>query len=191
MIPAIDIPTFVVRGAAARCDDGSVDYRSEADLRDALAASWWAHGADVRTEVKVPNCGRIDVLVEFANRELIIEVKVNVVTPTQARQAFQQVHSYLSYRRGSHEGVEQKAAFVVAANLDDFALISARNAYRDVIPQPFMGAYRWPEQADWDPAVSKTLASTARLRRESIERLSAFARFAEVNRTQIAIEQAS
>jgi hypothetical protein len=122
------IPAFVVAGLANFAPDGQVTYRSEADLRDTLAMHWWLAGApSVQTEVKVPDCGRIDVLVDLDCYRLLYEVKRQIATPTQARQAFQQAHAYDAYL--SAGGGSPIHAHVIAADYSYLAAEAAELAY--------------------------------------------------------------
>lgn len=135
---AVEIPACVFRGLATMTDGDlpSVRYRSEADLRDAMAAIWWLHGWTVRTEVKVPDCGRIDVLASVGAHRVLIEVKKRIDTPTLARQAFQQAHAYLSYldadlaiQRMRGEDRPPTTALVTAGEYDSVAAERAEDAY--------------------------------------------------------------
>lgn len=163
------IPAFVTAGLAKLDSEGVVHYGSEADLRDALAMRWWLAGApSVRTEVKVPDCGRIDILVGFAQRMYVIEVKQRIVTPTQARQAFQQAHAYQSYLGSRGDLV---TACVIAAQWDVAAADSALQAYPSVGAQHFDRAVATPGQVPHH------------LRMETAERRSlALSRLAEMSR---------
>jgi hypothetical protein len=137
------IPAFVTAGLSVTDTEGVVHYGSEADLRDALAMRWWLAGApSVQTEVKVPDCGRIDILVDFGVLRYVIEVKQQIVTPTQARQAFQQVHAYQVYLEASRGYAK---AFVTAARWEPDAAASAIAAYRSVHAQSFPDALSEPE----------------------------------------------
>lgn len=142
-------PRFLPNGL--RClsyDNGwRVVHRREGDLRDALATLWWLHGAEVRTEVKVPDCGRIDVLVEFDRQVQIWEIKRSITTPTQARQACQQAHAYVAYLEPQvpielqfdQEKRRRFEAAVTAASLDTAATAAAERAYGTtvtVLPYP-------------------------------------------------------
>jgi hypothetical protein len=126
--PTEPIPAFVAAGLANVDPSGQVFYRTEADLRDTLAMRWWLAGAEsVRTEVKVPDCGRIDVLVDLGVRRLLYEVKQRIETPTQARMAFQQAHAYSSYLETALG--TPISTFVVAADYSWEAARAAEVAY--------------------------------------------------------------
>lgn len=122
------IPPFVPAGLANVSPGGDVTYRTEADLRDTLAMTWWLAGApSVRTEVKVPDCGRIDVLVDLGSMRFLYEVKRRIETSTQARQAFQQAHAYEAYLTAS--GDRTIRTEVVAAHYSVAAAATASAAY--------------------------------------------------------------
>ncbi len=184
------VPAFVWSGMESLFIDDELDisarYTSEADIRDAIATAWWLHGADVRTEVKVPDCGRIDVLVTLGNAVRIVEVKKHITTATEARQAFQQANAYLSYvdaeapsspRRETH-------AVVVAATYDFSVTLKAERAFSGVT-----GNTWWDEIEDAATArtyyAHDTAAATAntRARKAAIDGLSRWLRRAEISLT--------
>lgn len=185
--PAIAVPAFVVRGAALwSAGFEQVSWRSEADLRDALASAWWMHGAEVRTEVKVPDCGRIDILVSAGISEVVIEVKKKIRTPTEARQAFQQAHAYLSYLDADDPGMDRRA-FVVAADYDHQAATAANRAYPGVAGVEYVAIMRWPELRDtWFEHATEVMVATARRRHETLQHLAGFSRGALMHRVHAA-----
>ncbi len=155
------LPPFLVRGLSCikRGDDGdwTAHYRNEADLRDSLATIWWLYGADVRTEVKVPNCGRIDVLVKVGRHSEIFEIKREITTPSAALAAFRQAHSYLAFLRAASwrqlrpelrhiTETETFSATVAAAHYDDAAAEDASDAYDDVWGRNLSTAFRYASQ---------------------------------------------
>lgn len=135
---AIQVPSFVEHALLLLFtdEDGELCTRfgTEADLRDAVATLFWLHGADVRTEVKIPGCGRIDVLVEQpGGQTLIVEVKRAIRTETEARMAFQQAHAYYAYwcqRISNPIGRINVEAFVTAGHWGEpSATEAAEDAY--------------------------------------------------------------
>lgn len=148
----IEVPNFVGRGLATMGDPTlanpyEVRYGTESDLRDAMATLWWLCGWDVRTEVKVPSCGRIDVLAQLRNHSVIIEMKKEILTTTQARQAFQQAHAYWAFTDAENLAAKVLAlsiderphvhAFVCAGRANWNAARPASDAYRDVRLEDF------------------------------------------------------
>lgn len=70
-------------------------YRSEADMRDALAAMGWLNGWDVRTEVPTTTGGRADLVLRAPQGYLVaVELKLEIGTQRAARLAFQQADGY-------------------------------------------------------------------------------------------------
>ena len=135
------IPGFVFRGIAVMSDDGdTVTYRTEADLRDALAAKWWMQGIDVRTEVDVPNCGRIDVMGTVGSLRLVVELKRKITTPSDARKAFMQANAYKAYLDAEQPAREltepnnwvTTRALVTCGDWEYSAVRSAERAFSDV-----------------------------------------------------------
>lgn len=184
------IPNFVLRGLSRRTtpdryDDISMTYRDEADLRDAIAASWWLAGWDVRTEFKVPNCGRIDVLAEAPGVRVVIEVKQRIKSATEARQAFQQAHAYVSYMDSLEVGrTEQIHGYVTAADLNTGALDAARRAYRHSVINVDMWwlCAHQPQMIAHTSAASRAFVqANLRERREFLELLASAVRSAEVS----------
>lgn len=154
------VPAFVFRGLGAmqsHTDFTSVRYRTEADLRDALAAVWWMKGVDVRTEVDVPGCGRIDVLGKVKNVNLIVELKREITTPSAARKAFMQAHSYKAFLEAQRPTDYRFAlatwderiwdvAYVTAGDGQSAAIEPSALAFRDVEFVDFVTAERLPEE---------------------------------------------
>lgn len=185
---SVVIPSFVMRGIATM-NGGTfedVQYRTEADLRDAMAATWWLHGANVRTEVKVPDCGRIDILVEAAQSVLVIEMKKSISTPTEARLAFQQCNTYVRYleaedfdrRRDSGSQEYQRISGVVTAGSLDFeACRRASRAFGDVMDWTYLEVVGMASEAKFrafgpgDPDAADVMATASRTRRKSLRHL--------------------
>jgi hypothetical protein len=196
----ITIPGFVMNGLATMADPTLADfsrvcYRSEADLRDAMAASWWLHGWTVRTEVKVPDCGRIDVLAQSANQTVVIELKKKITSSTQARQAFQQAHAYLSYLRAAEPDLKdwdarrRFSAIVSAADWELAAVDPADRAYRDVDFMDFASLSDFAFNAPWamTPMALDQAARISRLRHTHLAVLASASR-AACNRLTLARE---
>jgi hypothetical protein len=137
------IPSFVLRGLSwitSGVDGFSLRYRHEADLRDGLAALLWISGAEkVRTEVQVPNCGRIDVLLEEDEFVTAIEIKQELTTVSAARKAYQQANLYVSYLRTlpQYRGGFQIRSFLIANHVDWQIVLPAAKAFYDVTGQSF------------------------------------------------------
>lgn len=141
------VPTCVQRGLSTlTCPDGSwtVYHANEADLRDALSALWWLHGADVQTEVPIPNCGRVDLLVRLPNERSpwLWEIKRRVETVSAARKAFQQADTYSRYLAAHGTDV---VAFVTAAVWNETAVASASSTFYSVRGMSFGEALAYPE----------------------------------------------
>lgn len=180
---AFNIPSFVWRGLPKK-------WATEADLRDILATEWWMHGADVTTEVKIPDCGRADIVVRFARRILVIEMKRVVITSAQARDAFQQVDSYVKYmsasvnERFTTDTYVHVDGRVVAAEVLDTATARAERAYTDVEATPINYALG---EATWGPVICRDdflkLAPIARLRRCRVQELADALRSSEIEMT--------
>lgn len=130
------VPGFVQNGLSSlsrRDDAWRVFWVSEACLRDALATLFWLHGSEVATEVKVPGCGRIDVLVRENNATHIIEVKRRVATAGEAVAAFRQVHAYKAFWETSrNSGHDRVHALVTAADVDRGATARCEGAFPGV-----------------------------------------------------------
>lgn len=168
------VPAFVFRGLATmepHTDFGSVKYRSEADLRDALAAVWWMKGVDVRTEVDVPGCGRIDVLGDFGGRTMIVELKRSLTTPSAARKAFMQAHSYKAFREAPGGLEEIICAFVTAGDFQWSAIEPSATAFRSVEFVHFMEAESLPERFCFRPETAEFLRSVVKGRQQLVQRV--------------------
>lgn len=193
----IEIPNFVGRGLATMGDPTTADpyevrYATESDLRDAMAALWWLCGWDVRTEVKVPSCGRIDVLAQLRNHTVIIEMKKEILTTTQARQAFQQAHAYWAFTDAVNLNsrvlaleLEQRPrvhAFVCAGRANWKAAQPASDAYREVTLEDFASlAERAYRRDAWLFCPPLDLAERdAGVRRARLQELAQAARAAEL-----------
>jgi hypothetical protein len=136
--------------------------------------------------VKVPDCGRIDILVCAGLSTMVIEVKRKISTTTEARQAFQQAHAYLSYLDASDSAVEDRQAVVTAGYYDPAATAMAERAYPDVLGASYSAAMSWPECRDtWFEHSLAIMAKTAARRRRTLDDLLAFARVAEMRRMHI------
>lgn len=182
---SFDIPSFVWRGLPRL-------WRTEADLRDILATEWWLHGADVRTEVKVPDCGRADILVTLAGRMHVIEMKKSITTAGQARDAFQQANSYVQYLAAEHSANQLArigfpplvAGYVVADTIEHDAVERAKHAYCDVTPLTLSEALA---DATWGPYGDqenfRRLLPTARARQNAVRLLLDRLRTAEIEMT--------
>lgn len=173
-----EIPDFVLRGIVTRTDPadvGSTRYSTEADLRDSMAAHWWLHGWNVRTEVRIPDCGRVDVLAEAGMAQVVIELKKRIESATAARQAYQQAHAYEAYLRA--QGKRQHT-LVTAGEFDHDAVVAAERAYLGVWGHDFITVANL--------AINDLLGDTALLaqvaasRRRALTRLLDAARAAEV-----------
>lgn len=145
------VPDVVWRGlgALSRDNDGVwiVHHGSERDLRDALAALWWLHGADVSVEVPVPNCGRIDLRVDLpGERPQIWEVKRSLLTVSAARRAFQQAHTYERYCDAAGLPGLWVTTFVTAADWSVEAVAPAEDSFNTVRGVPFGMALAYPER---------------------------------------------
>lgn len=185
----ITIPAFVPRGLATMTsprDLKGVQYSKEEHLRDAMATFWWLNGWSVRTEVRVPDCGRIDVLAELNRSTVVIELKKAIMTPTAARQAFQQAHAYAAYLWA--EDARPISTLVTAGDFDVTALQGAERAYPTVTFVDFMGVvrqsyapYSW---LDIDKADVRDAARIAGYRSAQLEELASAARGAAVTATR-------
>lgn len=180
----ITIPAFVPRGLAAMSDptnlaEPGIRYGKEEHLRDAMAAIWWLHGWVVRTEVKVPDCGRIDVLAEMGDARVIIELKKAITTPTQARQAFQQAHAYKAYLESEPTDLADRRRFtamVTAGNYSYPAVEAAERAYFGVYFHPFMVAAEQATNPDpWLRITPDALATAAHISRHRERQLAVLA----------------
>jgi hypothetical protein len=60
-------------------DDLRVIHRTEAELRDGLAAFAHLHGWHVTTEFVIPSWGRVDLIAVTAERTYVIEVKKAII----------------------------------------------------------------------------------------------------------------
>lgn len=167
------VPAFVFRGLATmepHTDFGSVKYRTEADLRDALAAVWWMKGVDVRTEVDVPGCGRIDVVGDFGGRTMLVELKRSLTTPSSARKAFMQAHSYKAFREAADPD-EVCGAFVTAGDFSWAAIEPPAVAFRSVEFVHFMDAESLPERFCFRPETAEFLRSVVKGRQQLVQRV--------------------
>lgn len=176
------IPGFVFRGIAVMSDDGNeVRYHTEADLRDALAAMWWMQGLEVRTEVDVPNCGRIDVMGETGHLRLVVELKRKITTPSDARKAFMQANAYKAYLDAEQplwvdaEQVTTRALVTCGAYEYD-AVWSADRVFSGVDFYDFYGAARGVSQIWFVDAIHREdMRIRAAERMALIRRLSSLA----------------
>lgn len=135
--------------------DGQVFFRSEADLRDGLAANAWLAGWDARTEVPVSSGARADLVLFRADRPaMVVEVKVELLTQRQFRRAFQQIDGYrLFFESGNVETAFQ--AVLTAVRIDYGLAAAFTNAYPSVTLRNITGTRtlisdRWagrPERA--------------------------------------------
>ncbi|WP_433078983.1 hypothetical protein ACQP1P_38870 [Dactylosporangium sp. CA-052675] len=80
--------------------DGQIkiqNWRNEIDLRKQLARLAHLYGWNVSEEVVVPGWGRIDIVLEdedLPNKPILIELKLEIRRPSEARKAFQQIDGY-------------------------------------------------------------------------------------------------
>lgn len=176
------IPTFVIRGLRPLRSPLSIwsgfTYQSEADLRDVMAMHWWFAGWDVRTEVKVPNCGRIDVLAQLGTSRVIIEMKRRILTATEARTAYQQAHAYAAYLSDGEPDTIH--TLVAAAEVDHDALLNAERAYRTIWGSGFFDVANLAINPDVAPEMA---AERSRSRAESLRVLADLARTFAVEAT--------
>lgn len=115
-------------------------YRTEADLRDGLAALAWLHGWEVHTEYVVPKGGRIDVLlVTPGGVHWAIEIKKEIVTQRQARLAYQQAEGYRLHFINDRK---VRCESVVTAPVIDMKWASFETLY------PAVGLYPWEYVTD-------------------------------------------
>lgn len=147
------VPAFIFRGLGVmtgHTDFGSVRYGTEAHLRDALAAVWWFKGVDVKTEVDVPGCGRIDVLGSVGHIRMVVELKKELTTPSAARKAFMQAHSYKAFLDAESSITpatlrERVFAFVTSGQADWQAIEPSYRAFAEVEYDGFIEAEEIPE----------------------------------------------
>lgn len=193
MTADVTVPTFVVRGLPLLSDgrDWRTQWRTEADLRDALATVWWLHGADVRTEVKVPNCGRIDILVEHGRLALIVEVKRKITTTGEAFEAFRQAHAYYAFLSRQRHDAWPGGDYETAPLL--YAAVTAATFARDVAG-PVQRAYGEVDGMAFGTALAEasngcishhdcraSLRASSRLRAAAIGAMSAALRDADLD----------
>lgn len=161
----VDVPI----GTAARLTGragSSITYRSEADLRDALAAWLWFDGWDVEIEVPVATGGRADVVARTEGYVICFELKVNLKTQRQLRLGFQQADGY----RRHFEAVE--AAKVLAVLTAPSVDWTVSEAIEDLYPQVRLRDYsRASAMGETWNLAGRTRLATQRLR--SIEHLQA------------------
>jgi hypothetical protein len=113
-------------------DDLRVIHRTEAELRDGLAAFAHLHGWHVTTEFVIPSWGRVDLIAVTAERTYVIEVKKKISQARQARLAVQQVDGYAKqlerlYRWPMDYGSVDP--IVAASEIDEEVVRSAAAAY--------------------------------------------------------------
>lgn len=136
MTADLAVPAFVWRGITLLTPGLThISFRNEADIRDGLATLWWLHGAEsVRTEVAVPNCGRIDLLVEVGDGTTDLwEVKKEISTVSAARKAYQQASTYRRYIAAQLADPWHVAAYVVAGDLSAAVAKPAETAFEDIV----------------------------------------------------------
>lgn len=192
----LTLPGFLPRGLStlSHGDGWTVSHSSEADLRDGLATLWWLHGADVRTEVKVPNCGRIDVLVTIGQHVQAIEVKRRILTPSAALAAFRQVHAYRVFLEAALYEQERGVPFseqtrvhavVTAAEFDYSAAAPALTAYHQIDGVSFGEAMHAASSAQviQHTSTAPEVLTVIRERSAAVSRLGSFLRSAEIDVT--------
>lgn len=172
---AASVPAFVFRGIALMYSPGEIysgfTFRSESDLRDVMATYWWLAGWSVRTEVKVPGCGRIDVLAEAGSDRVVIEMKRAIRNAGEARAAYQQAHAYAAYLSDGHPDLIQ--TYVAAAEVSSDALALAGRAYRTVWGGEFWDIAHLAINPEFAPPGAARLA---RSRSETLRTLADLAR---------------
>lgn len=190
----VTIPAFVIRGLATFddvSDPGSVRFSTEAELRDALATTWWLHGMAVRVEVDVPKCGRIDVLGRIGNIQMLVELKREVTTVSQARKAMQQASTYRAFlnrddldRRidsGVHRESVRTEAFVTCASANWELLHDMTSVFQGVDVNDYVTTAYEPLNSYLTQDLLPYMRELAQVRSEVIVRLSTAARIADRN----------
>lgn len=111
--------------------DGPLSFRSEADLRDGLAAIAYFAGWSYEVEHILPQWGRIDLLLIQPQR-WVIEIKTDLTRPRQVRSALMQASGYLTRLPfEAHAIVTAPDDYVDTRLCNDFA---SQVAGVDVIP---------------------------------------------------------
>lgn len=189
----ITIPAFVLRGLSTMddpTDPTSVRFGPESDLRDALATSWWLHGMAVRVEVDVPKCGRIDVLGRIGHVQMLVELKREIKTPSQARKAFQQATTYKAFldheqnaTRRTELGYEpiRTHAFVTSGLANWDVVFDAADVFSDVSANDFGSLCYEPINSYITRPLASYLREIAKARSEVVSRLASALRVADRN----------
>lgn len=148
-----DLATFFASfGPAARrpmLDLGSglfqVRYQSEADLRRALANLARLCGWLVEEEVVVPGWGRIDIVLreDPTTPPRLVELKLELLKPSQVRRGFQQADGYGRWWTKTKE--EPAETYLVAAEHAKEHVSSIGDAYPSVefLPVPHFMTSLW------------------------------------------------
>lgn len=162
---SVIVPECVQRGLDhLRRADGlwTVQHANESHLRDGLAAMWWLAGANVQTEVPVPNCGRIDLLVELPDqRPMVWEIKRSLLSVAAARKAFQQVDTYRRYWLAHNSALV--TPLVAAADWSEKAASTAEAAFGGVTGLSFGEALAMPERMGDLTSVRQRMSAVADL----------------------------
>lgn len=130
----VDVPVGTVARLTGHAGS-SMTYRSEADLRDALAAQLWLDGWDVEIEVPVATGGRADVVARTEGYVICFELKVNLHTQRQFRLGFQQADGYHRHFQAAEYG--QVVSVLTAASIE----WEASDPIDDLYPQVRLCSY--------------------------------------------------
>lgn len=158
-------------------DDLRVIHRTEAELRDGLAAFAHLHGWHVTTEFVIPSWGRVDLIAVTAERTYVIEVKKAIIQARHARLAVQQVDGYAKQLERMYAWPRNEYAdidvIVTAAKVAEPMLSEATAAY-DVVGFPVGHLlWRFAKYGDKSTAMDRieTTQREARIRRLALAEL--------------------
>lgn len=121
----------------------SVFYRSEADLRDALAEYADMCGWRVERERHIPGWGRADLFLSTSTGQYAVELKLKLTRTADIRKAFQQADAYSK----ALPGVD----VILAAPVIDHDLAATYNlAYTDVFFMAVGSLMNWLQSCERD-----------------------------------------
>lgn len=134
-------------------DEGlAVSYRSESELRDALAQFADLCGWNVETERHIPGWGRADLFLSAGQTSYAIELKLNLTRASTIRKAFQQADSYAKALPGVH-------VILSAPNVNQQIAQEYDIAYTDVFFLPVGSLMGWMQTARRDRDLRCTVAA--------------------------------